>query len=123
MEEVGVLEAADSANSVGISDRITQQATNAFAMRYKVSEELANERNLLGNMVLKPIKTREAYGVDYMKILSQVKLPNGRFAANYYNLESQGFYFRDKGLMSDGLALMGQGVIQMDDAGQKTISL
>ncbi len=118
------LEAADSANSVGISDRITQQATNAFAMRYKVSEELAAERNLLGNMVLKPIKTREAYGVDYMKILSQVKMPNGRFAPNYYNLESQGFYFRDKGLMSAGLEALGQGVIETDPkTGEKTFQL
>lgn len=117
------LEAADSANSVGISDRITQQATNAFAMRYKVSEELAVERNLLGNMVLKPIKTREAYGVDYMKILNQVKLPNGRFAANYYNLESQGFHFRDKGLMSDGLELMGRGIINTDMDGSKAITI
>ena len=91
-----------------ISDRVVQQATNAFLMRYKIPEELANEHGLFGNIVLKKAKLREGYGRDYEKIARPIKLPNGSFTENYWHLQSTNFHYTDKGLHSDAMEALGQ---------------
>lgn len=102
-----------------ISDRIIQQATNGWLMRYKVPEELAREKNLFGNIVLKKAKLREGYGRDYEKIARPIKVPGGTgFIENYWNLEGQSFAYRDKGLHSDALAMLGQASVDMAQPAQ-----
>ena len=47
------------------------------------------------------------------EILRPVKLPNGRFSDNYYNLNTKAFYFEDKGLLSEMLEVLGDGSVNM----------
>jgi hypothetical protein len=96
-----------------ISDRIIQQATTAWLMRYKVAEELARERNLFGNMVLKRAKIREGYGRDYERIARPIKLPGGGYCENHWNLDSHMFYYADKGLHSEALDVLGQSAVEV----------
>lgn len=97
-----------------ISDRIIQQATTAWLMRYKVNEELARENNLFGNMVLKKAKIREGYGKEYDKVMRPIKLAGGGFGEQYWNLSNVGgFYYEDKGLYSEALAVLGQSSVNM----------
>lgn len=91
-----------------ISDRIIQQATNAWLMRYKIPEELAAEQNLFGNLVLKKAKLREGYGKDYVKIARPVRTPKGNYVENYWNLAGDTFYYTDRGLYSDIVETLGQ---------------
>lgn len=90
-----------------ISDRIIQQATVAWLMRYKVPEELAREKDMFGNIVLKKAKLREGYGREYEKIARAMKMPNGTFAENYWNIQGSNFHFTDKGLHSEALEALG----------------
>lgn len=99
--------------SAGISDRVVQQSTNAFLMRFKVTEELAKENNLFGNMVLKKAKIREGYGKDYETIMRPVKLPSGGFIDNYWHLQTTNFFYLDKGLHSDAMQVLGHGRVAM----------
>ncbi len=96
-----------------ISDRIIQQATVAWFMRFKVPEELARERNLFGNVLLKKAKLREGYGRDYEKIARPIKTPGGGWVENHWNLHSQSFHYADKGLYSDALATLGETTVDM----------
>ncbi len=113
----------DNDSVVSLSDRINHNATHSFLMRYKVPEELAAEKNQFGNMVLKVLKTRDGMGRDYEQFIRPIKLPSGGFAENYFNINHQTFYYRDMGWFSKMLEMVGQGVVQMDAAGDKTITL
>lgn len=106
-------EITDSEDQMGLSDRIIQQSDWGFVLRFKVPEELAAEKDLFGNMKLTPVKTREALGKDSEKALRPIKLPNGKFATNYFNLESKGFHFTEKGDLRRALEVLGQSVINM----------
>ncbi len=103
----------DSEDQMGVSDRIIQQSDWGFILRFKVPEEIATEKNLFGNMRLTPVKTREAMGKDFAKALRPVKMPNGRFATNYFNMSSEGFYFTDMGDLHKALEVLGNGVIDL----------
>lgn len=96
-----------------ISDRIIQQATVAWLMRYKIPEELAREKDMFGNIVLKKAKLREGYGREYDKIARAMKMPNGTFAENYWNIQGSNFHFTDKGLHSEALEAMGSAKIDL----------
>lgn len=106
-------ELSDSEDQMGLSDRIIQQSDWGFILRFKVPEELASEKDLFGNMRLTPVKTREAMGKDFEKALRPVKMPNGKFAINYFNLESRGFHFTEKGDLRAALEMLGKGLIDL----------
>lgn len=106
-------EIVDSEDQMGLSDRIIQQSDWGFVLRFKVPEELAMEKDLFGNMKLTPVKTREALGKDSEKALRPIKLPNGKFVTNYFNLDSKGFYFTEKGDLRRVLEVLGQSAIDM----------
>lgn len=97
----------DSEGSFSLSDRIIQMSTNAFAMRFKVPEELAEEGSLFGNMRLVPLKERELLGKNYQQVLSPVKMLNGSLSKNYFNLETKNFSFKDKGDLRSMVAALG----------------
>lgn len=116
-------EISDNEGVISLSDRIGHNASTVLLLRHKVPDELAIEKNLLGNVVLKPLKVRESTAKQYDKILKPVKMPNGKFSQNYYNLNMNSFYYEDKGLMSEGLDMMGQGVISLAADGAKEITI
>ncbi len=103
----------DSEDQMGLSDRIIQQSDWGFILRFKVPEEIGAEREQLGNMRLTPVKMREAMGKDFEKALRPVKLPNGKFVTNYFNLKSQGFHFTECGDLRKGLELLGSSIVDL----------
>lgn len=103
----------DSEETFSLSDRILQQSTHSFSLRPKVTEELAREMNLFGNLVLKPVKKRQLLGERYQEMITPVKLPNGKFTQDVFNLETKGFWYQDKGTLRDMLATLGQSAVNM----------
>lgn len=108
---------------MGLSDRIIQQATHGFIMRYKTPEELAAEGNRFGNVKLVCVKHRRM-GRKAHDFLMPVKTPGGKFAMNYFNLETKGFAYFDKGTYKEMIEKTGQGIIQIDEkTGDKTFMI
>jgi hypothetical protein len=110
----------ESENSFSISDRIIQQATNAFHMRWKIPEELAEESlgsvsAAFGNIKYSALKGREMLGKDYRKALLPVKLDDGRFVHPYYNLHNENFSWFDRGSLSDMLEKLGRAPVTVYD--------
>lgn len=103
----------DSEDNYSLSDRIIQQATNGFTMRYKMPEELAKEKNMFGNIVLKHLKGRDLVGKQYQAALRPIKLSSGKFVKNYYNLDTQGFHFTDKGDLNQMLKTLGHVAVDL----------
>lgn len=111
-------EIRDSEESFSLSDRIIQQSTNSFLMRYKVPDELLFEDNQFGNIILKPVKERELLGRNYQEMLKPVRVPDGksfRFMKNYFNLETTNFYYADKGSLREMVGKMGGTKIKTDE--------
>lgn len=104
---------SDSEGNYALSDRIIQQATDGFSMRFKVPEELAREKNLFGNIRLDHHKGRDLVGKQYQAALRPVKTPQGKFLKNYYNLNSHGFFFEDKGDLNTMLRTLGHTAIDL----------
>ncbi len=98
-----------------LSDRILQQSTHSFAMRPKMTEELAREASLFGNLVLKPLKKRQLLGDRYQEMISPVKMPSGKFVSNLFNLETKGFWYEDRGTLKEMLANLGQSAVNMSN--------
>lgn len=108
----------DSDASYSLSDRIIQQATHGFIMRYKIAAELAQENSGgFGNLKLLCVKKRRVVGRRGEEILRPVKLPSGGFTDNYFNLNVHGFHFEDKGLMSEMLETLGRTQVNMKQSG------
>lgn len=103
----------DDTDVLGLSDRILQQASHGFTMRFKTPEQLAHEHNLFGNLQLSLLKKRQLLGERYDELLKPVKLPNGRFVSNYFNLETKGFSYRDCGSLKHMLKELGDGSVDM----------
>lgn len=118
-----VEEMQDNEGSASLSDRIAWECTNQFFMRFKEPVELAKERSLFGNVVLKPTKTREGYGREYEKILRPVKLANGSFATNHFNLGFSQFSYTDHGLHSEAMVVLGEAPTDLSDGKAKTAPL
>lgn len=108
-------EIIDNDSVISLSDRIKDNCTTNFLMRFKVPEELAREKNMFGNVVLKNLKTREGLGRDFEKFVRPIKLSNGQFAEDYFNLDYHGFYYQDKGLYSEMMANLGHIAIDLSD--------
>ncbi len=96
-----ITEIVDNDSVISVSDRIKDNCTANFLMRYKVTEELARERNSFGNVVLKNLKIRQARGRDYASFAQPIKMSDGSFAEDYFNLDYHGFHYRDMGLFSE----------------------
>lgn len=106
-------EIVDSESSISLSDRIIQQSTHGFSMRFKVPEELAKEGNRFGNIRLTPLKTRESLGRNYERSIMPVRLPDGKHVKNYYNLNAHGFHFRDMGDLVNMLEVQGMSSVDI----------
>jgi replicative DNA helicase len=89
----------DSENAIGLSDRITQQSSHAFILRFKTMDEIAVEENRFGNMKLINVKHRHL-GKDFMDALRPVKVGKKRYIRNYINIEGGSFYYEDRGDMN-----------------------
>jgi replicative DNA helicase len=103
----------DSEGAFSLSDRILQQSTHSLLLRYKVTEQLAREKNLFGNVCAIPLKKRQLLGERYQEMLLPIKMPNGKFVQNAVNLETKGFWYRDCGTTAEMLKVLGQGVVDM----------
>lgn len=103
----------DSEDQMGLSDRIIQQSDWGFILRFKVPEEIGSERQLFGNMRMTPVKTREAMGKEFEKALRPVKMPNGRFVVNHFNIDNKGFHFNEKGDLRFALEQLGDGIVDL----------
>lgn len=106
----------DDTDVFSLSDRIIQQSTHAFTMRFKTSDQLAKEKNLFGNIQLTPLKKRQLLGERYEEMLIPVKMPNGRFTSNYFNLDAKGFAYRDCGSLKDMMGVLGDGSVDMTNS-------
>ena len=84
----------DNEESMGLSDRILQQSTNAFTMRYKLPDEIQKEGGNFGNVMLKPLKERKLLGKNFQDMLDFVKIKEKdsygkdtiKYKKNYFNL-------------------------------------
>lgn len=103
----------DNDSVISLSDRIKDNCTANFLMRYKVATELARERNLFGNVLLKVLKIREGLGHDYEQFARPVKMANGSFAEDYFNLDYHGFHYRDMGLFSELMKTLGHVAVDL----------
>lgn len=103
----------DSEGAFSLSDRIIHQTTTAFGLRWKTSEELARELGAFGGLRLTPLKHRQLLGDRYEEMLRPVKLPSGRFVKSFFNIDTRGFWYSDKGTLGDMLKVLGQTAVPM----------
>jgi len=94
----------DSENSIGMSDRITQQCSHALILRYKTMDEIAVEENKFGNMKLIAVKHRHL-GRDFLHAIRPVKIGK-RFLKNHVNLDGGSFYYEDRGDLNHAAAVL-----------------
>lgn len=113
----------DSEEAFSLSDRILQMSTHSFSMRFKLPEELAAEMNLFGSIRLSPLKKRQLLGERFQEMITPLKLENGKFANNYFNLDSKAFWYSDKGSLKHMLEVLGKGQVKMDSDGAKVMAL
>ncbi len=105
-------EIQDNDNQISISDRIKDNCTTNWILRFKVMEELAREKNLFGNMLLKNLKTREGLGHDFESFIRPIKVGNG-YVDDYFNLDHKAFHFTDKGRYSEMAAILGHVAVDL----------
>ena len=103
----------DGEGTFSLSDRIFQQSTHSFNMRFKVETELARESGAFGNLRLGLIKKRQLLGRRYKEALTMVKTPEGHYRSDYFNLESRGFHYRDCGTYREMLQALGKTKVDM----------
>jgi len=103
----------DSEAVVSMSDRISHNASTLLLLRFKTTDELAAQKGLFGNMMVKALKYRELSAKNAGKLLKPVKMPDGKFSPNYFNLEFNSFYYEDKGMLSDMLETQGHTAINL----------
>ena len=118
----------DSEESMSLSDRIIQQATNAFTMRFKIPEEILREGSAFGNVMLKSTKERELLGKNYQDMLTPVKMklagsqgakPVYKMLKNYFNIQSTNFSYFDKGDLRGMVEALGQAPVKLDEKSQE----
>lgn len=97
----------DTENTFGVSDRITQQSTHSFLLRYKILEEIGLEGNQLGNAKITCVKHRHL-GENVHDAITPVKLPTGIFQKNFVNLHIHNFHIEEKGDLASTVHRLGQ---------------
>ena len=113
----------DNEENLGLSDRILQQSTNAFTMRYKLPDEILKENNLFGNVMLKPLKERKLLGKNFQDMLDFVKVKEKdsygkdtvKYKKNYFNLDNKSFCYFDKGSLKDMMQQLGKTPLKIKD--------
>lgn len=110
----------DSENAIGLSDRITQQSSHAFILRFKTMDELAVENNRFGNMKLINVKARHL-GRDFMDAIRPVK-KGKKLERNYINLYGGSFYFEDRGDLNHSAKILNE-KYDLLDGGEKDETL
>lgn len=105
-------EIQDNDNQISISDRIKDNCTTNWILRFKVMDELSREKNAFGNVVLKNLKVREGLGRDFESFIRPIKVGN-TYVDDYFNLDFHGFHYRDMGLHSEMLAALGHTAIDL----------
>ncbi len=103
------LNSVDNEGGISLSDRIIHMATTAFMMRKKEPSEIAEEKNLFGNIKMSLVKQREFLGKDYDKFMSLIKTQGG-LRENCYYLQSHNFAFEDKGDLRNAMEVLGNTV-------------
>jgi replicative DNA helicase len=93
-------EIADNEGAFSISDRILQQSSHSVLLRFKTDDEIAEENGQFGNMKMHFLKTR-FLGKEHRLVNKPIKLPNGKYARNYINVNHESFWFDDKGSLLD----------------------
>lgn len=106
----------DGEGTFSLSDRIFQQTTHSFSMRFKTDVELAKEMARFGNIRLNIIKKRQLLGKRYRELLKPVKMGSS-FVPNYVNLNTEGFWYEDRGLLSEMVETLGLAAVDMKAAG------
>jgi replicative DNA helicase len=91
---------------LGLSDRIIQQCTHGFIMRFKTTAELGTEKGNFGNIKLAVIKKRRLSGPRAQDLIRPVKTASG-FRHNYFNLDTKGFAYRDLGTYGEMCKMLG----------------
>lgn len=118
----------DNEENMGLSDRILQQSTNSFTLRYKLPDEITKEGGAFGNMMLKPLKERKLLGKDFQEMLDFVRVVDkdreGKSKVyhkkNYFNLEHKGFCFFDKGSLKHMMESLGRASVKLKDKDDTT---
>ena len=113
----------DNEENLGLSDRILQQSTNAFTMRYKLPDEIQKEGGMFGNVMLKPLKERKLLGKNFQDMLDFVKIKEKdfhgkdtiKYKKNYFNLDNKSFCYFDKGSLKDMMTALGRTKIPIRD--------
>lgn len=108
----------DSENAIGLSDRITQQSSHSFLLRFKTMDEIAVEDNRFGNMKLINVKARHL-GRDFMDALKPVKIGK-KFMKNHINLEGGSFYYEDRGDLNQAAATIKEQYQLLDDENEES---
>jgi replicative DNA helicase len=115
-------EIRDSEDSFSLSDRIIQQATQGFLMRYKIPDEIYEEGGQFGNVILKSVKERDLLGKNAEEMLKMVEIKDGkdtRLVKNYFNLDSKLFHYEDKGSLREMAQKLGQVRLKHEDRKNK----
>lgn len=111
----------DNDSVISLSDRIKDNCTTNWLMRFKVNEELGREKGAYGNIVLKNLKTREGLGRDFENFVRPIKLSSGQFAEDYFNLDYHGFHYVDKGRYSQMLSNLGHTAVDLTSTANKPV--
>ncbi len=104
----------DTENSFGVSDRIVQQISHGFLLRFKTDWELDEEGMDFGKLKLINVKARHL-GKGYQDHLMPVKLPTGKLAKNFVNLKVNNFVYEDMGDLRKMIASSGKGGIDISE--------
>ena len=105
----------DSEGSFSLSDRILQQSTHSFGLRFKVEEEMAREMNLFGNLKLTLLKKRQLLGKRYKEMLIPIKTDKGKFIADGFNLNVENFSYTDRGTFREMYMTLGKGKVDLGE--------
>jgi replicative DNA helicase len=106
----------DTENSFGVSDRIIQQTSHSFLLRFKTSFELEEDGVDFGNIKFINVKARHL-GKDYQDHLHPVKLPNGKLCKNFTNIKVNNFTYSDMGDLKNMIIQRGETSVDLSKPG------
>lgn len=86
----------DDEGVASMSDRVIQNASHFFILRKKTNDQLLEENNQYGNLILKALKTRHL-GEHRDDVLNPVVMPDGTFQNNYLNFNARNFSIEEVG--------------------------
>jgi replicative DNA helicase len=96
-------------------DRIVFHSSHFFILRVKTLDVMADEKNLLGNAIIKNVAKCRHLGKNVKDALSPVRLPDGTMEKNYINLDIQNFNVVEKGDLASIVRKLKQLEIEKND--------